>query len=113
MAVGPDTAIPVGLIVTEAVSNALNHDFSNVAAPEIRIDAVEKPDHAVELVIEDNGRRTGRESLGPDGRSGFGLTLVRGLAMQLGGEALILPRADGGLRLVVTFTLPAEQEGDA
>ena len=28
MAVGPDIAIPVGLIVTEAVGRALNHDFS-------------------------------------------------------------------------------------
>src|SRR5438874_2366876 len=44
MAVGPDTAIPVGLIVTEAVSNALGHDFSAVAVPEIRIETTEVDD---------------------------------------------------------------------
>ena len=54
MAVGPDIAIPVGLIVTEAVGRALNHDFSSVATPEIRIEAHERGEE-VELVIEDNG----------------------------------------------------------
>jgi two-component sensor histidine kinase len=113
MAVGPDTAIPVGLIVTEAVGNALNHDFSGVNSPEIRIDAAEGSDHDVELVIEDNGRRTGRETMGADGRGGFGLTLVRGLAMQLGGEASISESQEGCLRLVVRFPMPVEQEVDA
>ncbi|HZP99692.1 MAG TPA: sensor histidine kinase [Reyranella sp.] len=112
MAVGPDTAIPVGLIVTEAVGNALNHDFSGVAAPEVHIEASEKPGHNIELVIEDNGRRTGRESIEPDSRGGFSLTLVRGLAMQLGGEAIVSSSAEGGVRLVVTFPMAAEQEAD-
>jgi two-component sensor histidine kinase len=113
MAVGPDTAIPVGLIVTEAVGNALSHDFSGVAAPEIRITAAERVDRLVELVVEDNGRRAGPEAIGLDGRGGFGMTLVRGLAMQLGGEAVVAPITDDGLRLVVRFPLPAEQEDDA
>jgi two-component sensor histidine kinase len=112
MAVGPDTAIPVGLIVTEAVSNALNHDFSAVAGPEIRIDAAEGPDHTVELVIEDNGRRTLRETIGSESRGGFGLTLVRGLAMQLGGEAMVSTTDSGGMRLMVRFPLAMEQAGD-
>ena len=111
MAVGPDIAIPVGLIVTEAVSSALNHDFSGVAAPEIRIEAAEK-DGTVELIIEDNGADTagGRR---PTARGGFGLTLIRGLAMQLGGEATISPREGGGTRVVVTFPMPQDEEADA
>ncbi len=112
MAVGPDTAIPIGLIVTEAVGNALNHDFTGVVGPEVRIDAAQRSDHVVELIVEDNGRRTGQEAISPDGRGGFGLTLVRGLAMQLGGEAIISAGANGGVRLVVNFALPEEQEGD-
>jgi len=44
MAVGPDTAIPIGLIVTEAVSIALTHDFSRAATPEIRIETSERGD---------------------------------------------------------------------
>ncbi len=113
MAVGPDVAIPVGLIVTEAVSNALGHDFSAVAHPEIRIEALQKADDRAELVIEDNGLDTGSGSIEPTFRGGFGVTLLRGLSMQLGGEARISRREGGGVRIVVAFPLPKEQEGDA
>jgi two-component sensor histidine kinase len=112
MAVGPDTAIPVGLIVTESVSSALSHDFSAVAQPEIRIEAVQKDDEQAELTIEDNGLDLGIGSIGPKLRGGFGVTLLRGLAMQLGGEATIEAREGGGTRIVVTFPLPREQESD-
>lgn len=113
MAVGPDTAIPVGLIVTEAVGIALGHDFTGVAAPEVRIEAVES-NGQVELVIEDNGVGEGEGMHGPDGRGGFGLSLIRGLAMQLGGEAVISAKDGGGNRVAITFPAPAGDEpGDA
>jgi two-component sensor histidine kinase len=112
MAVGPDTAIPVGLIVTEAVGSALNHDFRGVAVPEIRIEARERTDEEVELVIEDNGLDTPAAALGTSGRGSFGLTLIRGLAMQLGGEARVEPREGGGARVIVTFPPPPRDEAD-
>jgi two-component sensor histidine kinase len=110
MAVGPDIAIPIGLIVTEAVSSALSRNFNHVTAPEIRIETVDKAG-TVELTIEDNGAGGGG-SLGSDAR-GFGLTLIRGLAMQLGGEAQISPREGGGMRVAVTFPMPQDEEADA
>lgn len=113
MAVGPDTAIPVGLIVTEAVSRALNHDFSGVAVPEIRIEAIEKEDGEAELVIEDNGVEVSRAAVGNNPRGSFGMTLMRGLAMQLGGEAKVEPRDGGGTRVVVSFPLPRDEAGNA
>ncbi|HSI01608.1 MAG TPA: sensor histidine kinase, partial [Reyranella sp.] len=113
MAVGPDTAIPIGLIVTEAVGSALNHDFAGVAVPEIRIEAREKSDEEVELVIEDNGLDTPAAALGTSGRGSFGLTLIRGLAMQLGGEARVEGREGGGSRVVVTFPPPRDEAVDA
>jgi two-component sensor histidine kinase len=113
MAVGPDVAIPVGLIVTEAVGRALNHDFSGVAVPEIRIEAVEKEGGEAELVIEDNGLERSPEAVGNGARGSFGLTLMSGLATQLGGEAGISPRAGGGTRVVVTFPLPRDEAGQA
>jgi two-component sensor histidine kinase len=113
MAVGPDIAIPVGLIVTEAVGRALNHDFSGVAVPEIRIEAVEKEGGEAELVIEDNGVETARAVVGNGARGSFGLTLMSGLAMQLGGEAKISPREGGGTRVVVSFPLPRDEAGHA
>lgn len=111
MAVGPDIAIPIGLIVTEAVSSALNRSFENVTAPEIRIEAADEAG-TVELTIEDNGAGGGG-SLGSGARGGFGLTLIRGLAMQLGGEAQISAREGGGMRVAVTFPMPQDEEPHA
>ncbi|MBS0219561.1 MAG: sensor histidine kinase [Proteobacteria bacterium] len=108
MAVGPDIAIPVGLIVTEAVGSALSHEFGTVSTPEIRIVAAEKSGQEVELVIEDNGLDTSQGSISPDARASFGLTLIRGLAMQLGGEAQISRREGGGTRVVVSFSMAGE-----
>ena len=54
-----------------------------------------------------------RGSVRPHVGSGFGLTLIRGLAMQLGGEAEIAVREGGGTRVVVTFPVPEEREGNA
>jgi two-component sensor histidine kinase len=112
MAVGPDTAIPVGLIVTEVVSSALDHDFSGVATPEIRIEAAES-DGQVTFVIEDNGLDKDIGSIGSAGRGVFGMTLIRGLAMQLGGEVTIASRDGGGTRVVVTFPMASAQLVDA
>jgi two-component sensor histidine kinase len=111
MAVGPDIAIPIGLIVTEAVSSALNRGLDSQVTPEIRIEAADKGG-TVELTIEDNVSGVGG-SLGPGTRGGFGLTLIRGLAMQLGGEAQISMREAGGMRVAVTFPMPEDQEADA
>ena len=112
MAVGPDTAIPVGLIVTEVVSSALDHDFSGVAVPEIRIEAVES-NGEVTFVIEDNGLDKNVGSIRPGGRGVFGMTLIRGLAMQLGGDVTITARDGGGTRVVVTFPMGKESPADA
>jgi two-component sensor histidine kinase len=110
MAVGPDIAIPIGLIVTEAISSALNRSLDSATAPEIRIEAADKAG-TVELTIEDNGAG-GAGSIGPDVRGGFGLTLIRGLAMQLGGEAQIAAREGGGMRVAVTFPMPQDEGAD-
>jgi len=111
MAVGPDTAIPVGLIVTEVVTSALDHDFGEVATPEIRIEAAED-EGRVTFTIEDNGQDKDSGSIRSDGRGVFGLTLIRGLATQLGGELTITSRAGGGTRVVVTFPM-AKERADA
>ncbi len=112
MAVGPDTAIPVGLIVTEVVSGALEHDFSGAATPEIRIEAAESKDQVM-FVIEDNGLDKGSGPVRAEGRGVFGLTLIRGLAMQLGGEVTMLPRDGGGTRVVLTFPMAKGPPADA
>ena len=109
MAVGPDTAIPIGLIVTEAVSIALTHDFSKATTPEIRIETSERGEE-VQLVIEDNGAARDGGTSFPDGKGSFALTLIRGLAMQLGGEVKIERKPEGGNRVIVVFPTPAADE---
>ncbi len=108
MAVGPDIAIPIGLIVTEAVGSALNRSLDGGGPVEINIEAADK-DGMVELIIEDNG--AGRTKV-VDIRGGFGLTLIRGLAMQLGGEAQVSATEGGGMRVAVTFPMPDDQSSD-
>jgi len=113
MAVGPDIAIPVGLIVTEVVSSALDHDFDGITVPEIRIEAAESGGE-VTFIIEDNGLDKESGPIRPGGGPGvFGLTLIRGLAMQLGGEVTITPRDGGGTRVVLTFPMADEETADA
>jgi len=106
MAVGPDIAIPVGLIVTEAVGGALNRSLNGGGAVEIRIEAAEKGGE-VELMVEDNASGDARDIAL---QGGFGLTLIRGLAMQLGGEARISISESGGMRIAVTFPMPEDQD---
>ncbi|MBV9832943.1 MAG: sensor histidine kinase, partial [Alphaproteobacteria bacterium] len=105
MAVGPDTAIPVGLIVTEAVGNAFRHAFAGVEAPAISIQATESGG-TVEFAIEDNGVGISDRIVTGEDPGSLGLTLLRGLAMQLGGEAEIRQRSGGGTRIAVRFPLP-------
>jgi two-component sensor histidine kinase len=110
---GPDIAIPVGLIVTEAVNAILDSDMSTatdaqsstVAAPEIDIVMAEK-DSVVELTIADIAPNP-RNSPRPERLRTFGMTLIRGLAMQLTGELTLSDGGDGGLRFVVVFPMPA------
>ena len=105
ISVGPDTAIPVGLIVVEAVSNAFRHAFAGVAVPEIGISAREIGDD-IEVRIEDNG--VGFKE--PQGETreerGLGLALMQGLAAQLGGTITIEPCPEVGICVLAGFPKP-------
>lgn len=105
MPVGPDVAIPVGLIVNEAVSNALSHAFADTVAPEIRIVA-EDSEGEIVIMIDDNGRGSSLAGAQTDGRRGLGITLINGLAAQLGGSAEISSGPTGGTRVRVRFPSP-------
>jgi two-component sensor histidine kinase len=100
--VGPDVAIPIGLIVTEAVSNAFRHAFAATPNPQIVIRA-RNTDGEFELSIEDNGVGITPAAAMLDDDGGLGFTLLRGLAAQLGGEATVSRRAEGGTQVLVRF----------
>lgn len=79
-----DTALPLGIIVNELVSNSLKHAFRKEAHGEIKIQLFEQADgNLYNLVVRDNGG--GCEEERPESASGLGLTLVQQLAIQLDG----------------------------
>ena len=109
--VGPDTAIPIGLIVTEAVSNAFDHAFPDSTTPEIRIAAAEVSDNIV-VTIDDNGVGFDDSQTALKEGPGLGITLMRGLAAQLGGSVEILRIAEGGTRVRLRFRKPPAAADD-
>jgi len=92
-----DTALPLGLITTELVSNALRYAYPPGSAGEIRIALVAR-DGGRELTISDNGIGLAAASSAP---VSTGLRLVQALAEQLGGTFAL--DSGPGVRGVVQF----------
>jgi two-component sensor histidine kinase len=96
--VPPAIVVPLGLIVTEAISNALKHAFSGGRPGRLDVTLRVDGDRAT-LVVRDNGTANKVD----DGEGGLGTTLMRGFAAQLEGEISIV--ADGGVVVMVVFPL--------
>jgi len=90
--VGLDFAIPLGLIVTELVTNSLKHAFpSGKGAIEVLLKRGD--DDRVVLIVSDDG--TAAQNGVPDAApASLGVTIVDGLVRQLGGT-LTVRRASG------------------
>lgn len=97
-----DTATPLGLILTEAVSNAFKHAFPNETPGEIVVTAKARPD-SFAVTVSDNG-----QGLPPDAASrpgSIGMELIHRLAQQIGAATTV--RTDGGT--VFEVTVPRRQ----
>lgn len=81
---GIETAIPVGLIINELVSNALKHAFKSGEKGEIKI-VLEKYDDTYTLTVQDNGIGLPDE-IHPENSKSLGLMLVNALVTQLDGK---------------------------
>ena len=103
-----DQAVPLSLIVTEAVTNALKYGFPGGRHGTITIRLVEDRDN-VELVIHDDGIGipAGRVETEAGTRDGIGLQLIRGFARQLG--ATLTLEEDCGTRYIVQMKLRHER----
>jgi two-component sensor histidine kinase len=101
-----DRAVSLALLITELVTNAIEHAFEGRAGGEIEISLKARPDGGVDLCIADNG-------IGFDptaGRRGTGIDLAELLARQLGGE-LRFKASGTGTR--VDLTLPPDDATSA
>jgi two-component sensor histidine kinase len=99
--VQPDAAIPIALIVAEAVANAIEHGFSDSRSGLILVEVVQDPQSGPRVTIHDNGHGL------PDGFEGqapisLGMKIATTLARGQGGS-FDLQRQHGTL---ATLTLP-------
>ncbi len=84
-----DTAIPCGLVVTELVTNALQHAFDHPAEGLINVSLEAAPDGHFRLSVQDNGRGL-PEEFDPDTDADMGIRLVYSLGKeQLGGSVYV------------------------
>ena len=95
--VGLDFAIPLGLLVTELMTNSLKHAFPN-GVGHITVSLAREADGRVLLSIADNG--CGQADAGP----GLGTGIVRGLVAQMDGVMDVIE--DGGLRTEIRAAAP-------
>lgn len=102
--VSSDQAVPLALIVTEAVSNAVKYAFPGGRRGHVllRLGAAEE---TLTLRIEDDGVGipAGRADTEAGVRDGIGLQLIRGFVRQLG--ATLLVEEGDGTRYTVTIPL--------
>jgi len=99
-----DQAVPLALIVTEAVSNAVKYAFPGGRAGHVAVQLTAGSETA-HLIVEDDGvgipEGQGESESGP--RDGLGIYLIRGFSRQLGAELAV--HEGNGTRYEVTIPL--------
>lgn len=99
--VGLDFAIPLGLLVTELVTNSLKHAFPN-GKGQIEVVLDRREDGTIVLVVSDNGSGFDiLETPQKEKPSGLGMSLINGLVSQL--SAIMRVRRTNGTSSEVLF----------
>ncbi len=106
LSIGVGTAVPLGLVITELISNAFKHAFPGEATGEIRVMLNLLPSGLLRLTVRDTGRGLPPGFAG-SGASSLGLRLVEMLASQLDGRIDV--SSPGGACFELTFA-PEGQE---
>jgi PAS domain S-box-containing protein len=96
MLVDADTAVPLGIVLTELITNAVKYAFPAPRSGTILVQARRSQPGWAELVVRDDG--IGMSSL-REGSLGYGL--VRSLVQQIRGEIDV--RSDAGLTVTISF----------
>jgi len=94
--VDADTAVPLGIVLTELITNAVKYAFPAPRSGTILVQARRSQPGWIELVVRDDG--IGMSSL-REGSLGYGL--VRSLVQQIRGEIDV--RSDAGLTVTISF----------
>lgn len=83
-----DTAVPLGLIVNELLTNSLKYAFPNKQPGEITINLDKISAHEIQLLVKDNG--VGQTADEPIKGTGFGKKLIELLTQQLDGTMQVI-----------------------
>ena len=97
-----DTAVPLGLIVNELLTNSLKYAFPNKQSGEITINLKKKPNKDVQLIVKDNGKGYTEDE--PVKGTGFGKKLIDLLTQQLDGTLQVFHTS--GTEYFFNFRLP-------
>lgn len=98
-----DTAVPIGLIVNELLTNALKYAFPENNRGEIKISMSQEKGKVIKLNVSDNGigKVAGIKPIG----TGFGTRLVQLLTQQLNGEM----QEENKEGTIISFTFKLDQ----
>ncbi len=99
-----DQAVPLSLIVTEAVSNALKYAFPHGRTGHVLVRLTADGETAT-LIVQDNGvgMPSGMSESEHGVRDGIGITLIRGFARQLAADLTV--EEENGTRYTLHMTL--------
>jgi two-component system, sensor histidine kinase PdtaS len=106
---GIDTAIPLGFIITELVTNALKHAFTSIGQGSVHVELSRVNSKTFRLLIRDNGVGLPGD-IDFDDPDSFGIKLVSIFVRQLGGTIRIIRKA--GTELHLNFYVDSYLEGD-
>lgn len=95
-----DTAVPIGLITNELVTNSIKYAFPGRRKGKISITLTTDENDMLQLHISDNGQANANEGAPKDG-GGFGTLLVQLLTAQLGGQLEKL--TEEGTAIIIRF----------
>jgi two-component sensor histidine kinase len=96
-------AIPIGLILNEAVTNSIKHAFStNHPNPEITVN-VSPQGKTVYIVVSDNGKGFEEKVQSNQKEKTLGISLIHSLTEQIDGQVEFLN--EGGSQIKIKFTI--------
>jgi two-component sensor histidine kinase len=95
-------AVPVGLILNEAISNAIKYAFPGKNEGLVRISMQGQSANRVVLIVQDNGVGL-KSGFDIDQSKSLGMTLMRGLSEQLNGHFIL--KNDNGLAICCDFEI--------
>jgi two-component sensor histidine kinase len=105
--IGPELAVPLGLLVTEAITNAYKHAFKDRDTGQIRVEVARDTDDKIIVRIRDNGVGFDPQAENHN-NAGLGRSLIEAFVRQLRGE--LETKSDNGTVVEVRFPAPARSE---